>query len=111
MYIEVFINFHPLLSILAAREHRIKPVSAFLPASPHWGAERRRKISRHNVAAASQIIISRWQTANHFNRAWAYRLSIKKLSPAPGIKLICGPGTQLKRFSHRWNEHLKNRSF
>jgi hypothetical protein len=43
------------------------------------------------VAAASQLEITRWQTAHHSNWAWAYRMPIKKLGPAPGIKLICGP--------------------
>jgi hypothetical protein len=39
------------------------------------------------VAAASQIVISRWQAAHHSIRAWAYRISIKKVSPAPVLSL------------------------
>jgi hypothetical protein len=66
------------------------------------GAKRRLKVGWVTcpVAAASQIVITRWQTAHHSNRAWAYRMSIKKLGPAPGIK-FCGPGPQVKRFLHR----------
>jgi hypothetical protein len=44
------------------------------------------------LAAASQIVISKWQTAHHSNRKWAYRISIKKLNPAPGIELIWWSG-------------------
>jgi hypothetical protein len=64
------------------------------------GADRRRKIDGLTVpvAAASQIVISRRQNAHHSNWAWAYRISIKKLSPTAGMKLICGPGPQLKYF-------------
>jgi hypothetical protein len=31
----------------------------------------------------------------------------KKLSHAPGFKLICGPGPNVKIFLHRENEHFK----
>jgi hypothetical protein len=38
------------------------------------------------------------QTIKIGRRQWAYRKSLKKLSHAPGIKLICGPGPKVKRF-------------
>jgi hypothetical protein len=89
-----FILCHPLFSIVAVRKNTAQ--NRFPRFSYHscWGADRRRKICGHiiPVAAASQIVFSRLQTAHHYNRAWAYRRSIKKLSPALGIKLICGPG-------------------
>jgi hypothetical protein len=31
---------------------------------------------------------------------WAYRKRIKNMGPAQGIKLICGPGTLVRRFLH-----------
>jgi hypothetical protein len=46
------------------------------------------------VAAASRVGADLIQKKN---RA-AYRISIKKLSPTQGIKLICGPGPQAKSF-------------
>jgi hypothetical protein len=52
-------------------------------------------------------ILSPWQPLVNLQVAWAYLVSMKKLSPARVIKLICGPGPQVKRFPHRWNEHFK----
>jgi hypothetical protein len=49
------------------------------------------------VAAASQIFfISRWHTSHHLNRVRSYWKSIRKLSRAPGIKLI------LKIVAFKW---------
>jgi hypothetical protein len=64
------------------------------------GADRRQNIGGLTVpmAAASQIVISRWQTTHHTNCTWAYRIPIKNLSLAPGIELVCGPGPIVKRF-------------
>jgi hypothetical protein len=61
-------------------------------------ADRRRKVGglTDPVVAASQIVITRGQTAHHSNRAWTYRMSLKKLDPASGIKLMCGPGPQVQ---------------
>jgi hypothetical protein len=97
-------------SLLQAADQQKKLVSICLFCG---GAVQRRKIGGPTVpvAAGSRIEISRRQTAHHLNRAWAYRISVKKLSPAPGIKLIRGPGPQVRRFLHRLDEHLRKRNF
>jgi hypothetical protein len=80
-----FINCPPLLRWWPTADLCKKPVawrrstekSGFniLTSLSCGGADRRRKVGglTDPVVAASQIIITRWQTANHSNQAWAYR--------------------------------------
>jgi hypothetical protein len=44
-------------------------------------------------------------------QAWAHCVSIKRVSPAPVIKFICGQGHQIKAFLLPWNVDLKNCGF
>jgi hypothetical protein len=44
-------------------------------------------------------------------RAWAHRVTIKRMSLAPGIKFSCGPGPLVKAFLLRSNVDLKICSF
>jgi hypothetical protein len=92
-----------LKSLWQAADQPKAPVWTFLPASPvgePTGGEKWRAYWSP-VAAASKIVKTRWQTKHHSNQAWAYRMSIKKLGSASGIKLICGPGPQVKIFLPR----------
>jgi hypothetical protein len=57
----------------------------------------------HCGAAAEDIVISHGPTAyskgaGHEHRAWAHRVSIKSMSPAPGIKFSRGSGPQVRAF-------------
>jgi hypothetical protein len=40
---------------------------------------------------------SKGLTADNNTGAWAHRVSIKKMSPAPGIKFSRGPGQRVER--------------
>jgi hypothetical protein len=42
-------------------------------------------------------------------RAWAHLVSVKSMSPTPGIKFSRGPGPRVKVFLLRTNVDLKNR--
>jgi hypothetical protein len=79
------------------------------------GADRRLKIGSLtvSVAAASQIVFSKPDGRPHITKIGGghTRYHIKKLSPAPVIKLICGLGPQVKGFLHRWNDTFKKFSF
>jgi hypothetical protein len=44
-------------------------------------------------------------------RAWAHRISIKRMSPTPGIKFSLGLRPQVKAFLLLLNIDLKNRTF
>jgi hypothetical protein len=87
-------------------DHRENPVCTYLPAFPVGGADRRRKIGGVILSTWPPLDIlvsprSRPHTTKIGRGHWACRISMKKLSPAPCIKLICGPGPQVERFLNR----------
>jgi hypothetical protein len=92
--------------------YKSKGYPIFFPWSSVGGAERGRKFGGHTVpvAAASQIVISWWQTALKSGVGIPH-INFKKVSPGPEIKLIGGPGPPVKSVPHRWNGHFKNRDF
>jgi hypothetical protein len=47
---------------------------------------------------AYMLYIARGPAADDDTRAWAHRVSIKRMSPAPGIKFSRGPGYWIKAF-------------
>jgi hypothetical protein len=51
--------------------------------------------------------IARGPAADNYTRAWAHRITIKIMSPTPGIKFSRGPGQRVKAFLLRWNVDLK----
>jgi hypothetical protein len=58
-----------------------------------------------------RLIIARGPAENGDTRAWAHRVSIKKMSPEPEIEFSRGRGQLVKAFLLQWNVDLKNRSF
>jgi hypothetical protein len=54
---------------------------------------------------------ARGLAADDDTRAWAHGVSIKKMSPAPGIKFSRSLGQWVKSFLLQWNVDLKNHCF
>jgi hypothetical protein len=76
-----------------------------------WGSRPEAKIGGLTVPMAAGRLILQGAERIQLKSGVGIPEMNKKDEPRTDIKFLCGPRPQIRRFSHRRNEHFKNGSF